>query len=71
MAKRKIYKFRDDVEFDSAYVVANSKDQAEMFLMGETELNLVYIECRSLDDFPRADLNRIEPYIWKSDIKPF
>ena len=71
MDKRRIYKFQDDKDFDSAYVVATSRDQAESHLMGETELNLIFIECRDIENFPKADLNRISPYIWKSDIKPF
>ena len=68
---KKIYKFTDHRDFDSAYVVAMNEKQATEFMKLETELEVTLSGERPIDDFPRADLNRQVPYFYKNNIELF
>lgn len=69
--EKKIFKFRDHIDFDAAYIVAHTEEQATKLMKEETELEVTMCDVRNIDDFPRANLNRPVPYIYKNSISPF
>lgn len=68
---KQIFKFTDHVDFDSAYIVAHTEEQAWSLIRQETELEVTLCGVRPIDDFPRAEMNRNVPYVYKNNIPPF
>lgn len=68
---RRIYKFQDTIDFECAFIVADSFFDAEQFIKGETALEVVYVKDVPIEDFPKANLNKTPPYVWQSRILPF
>lgn len=69
----RVFKFRDKIEFDVAYVIAPNQQRAIKIMETHTDLPVELVDCRSLDELPKAN----EHYqfhgagIWISNINPF
>lgn len=73
MKRLRIFKFRDTLEFDTAYVIASNDYHANRIMKNHTDLKVEIIDCRSLEDFPKAMIH-FEHHgesVWINDIKPF
>lgn len=69
--EKKIYKFQDHRDWDSAYIVAHSEDQATKLMQENTLLEVTLCGVESVDRFPRAEMNKPVPYFYKNNIEMF
>lgn len=75
MEKIFIYKFRDEIDFNTAYVIApfGQPGKANRMIREVTSLKVHIVDTRPVEDFPLAK----EHYdnngegIWKNSIEPF
>lgn len=71
MSERKIYKFRDTVDFESAFIVSDTFLDAENKMKELTSLEFVHCDTRDADDFPDANKRSTGTYVWVNRILPF
>lgn len=68
-----VHKFRDNVEFDVAFIVACNDKRAGKIMRSLTHLEVTLVDCRDLSDFPHIEehfnekgegvyMNRITPF---------
>lgn len=67
----KIFKFQDKTDFNSAFIVAETMLDARDHILKETALEIVFVESKDLEDFPKAIKGTTPPYIFINKILPF
>lgn len=69
----RIYKFQDDVDFNSAYIISHDQHRAGKLMRELTTLRVHFVDHQPLTDFARAQehFDKNGEGIWINHILPF